>query len=108
MRKINFEKDANGTIDKSNEAEGFNGDLSEIARESVVPNDWKQPKEIQEDINNKQQLNDVMIRDSNPKFQENIEKQLMSSLQQHRKKHAQEKLINWHIYNAGKQTIIVL
>lgn len=51
---------------------------------------------------------DVMIRDSNPAFQQNVEKQLMESLKHKYEGENGKKLINWSIYNAGKQTIIVL
>ncbi len=52
-----------------------------------------------------------MIRDNNPAFQYNVEKRLLDSLTQKYNATTREKegkLINWSIYNAGKQTIIVL
>ena len=48
---------------------------------------------------------DIMLRDNNPLFQENVEGKVLNHLQ---KKGNKEKLINWSIYNNGKQTIIVL
>ena len=53
---------------------------------------------------------DIMIKDTNPVFQENVENQLLNSLREKSKGKgkAKAKLINWSIYNAGKQTIIVL
>ena len=54
---------------------------------------------------------DIMIKDTNPVFQENVENQLLNSLREKSKGDAggrKAKLINWSIYNAGKQTIIVL
>ena len=48
---------------------------------------------------------DIMLRDNNPLFQENVEGKVLNHLQ---KRGNKEKLINWSIYNNGKQTIIVL
>ena len=48
---------------------------------------------------------DIMLRDNNPLFQEKVEGKVLNHLQ---KKATREKLINWSIYNNGKQTIIVL
>ena len=56
-----------------------------------------------------QNSEDIMIRDPDPIFRENVEAKVMNSLQQKSKMAADgRKLINWNIYNAGQQTIIVL
>lgn len=54
-------------------------------------------------------MTDALIRDSNPAFQRTIESQLLDSLRLKSEDNGGDgKLINWSIYNAGKQTIIVL
>jgi hypothetical protein len=57
-------------------------------------------------------LEDVMIRDTNPNFQNRVEntvlKQLMEGNSGRQQKNGPGKLINWKIINQGRQTIIVL
>ena len=49
---------------------------------------------------------DIMLRDTNPYFQDKVEGKVLNHLQN--KPGKRDKLINWSIYNSGKQTIIVL
>ena len=54
---------------------------------------------------------DFMIRDPDPKFQENVERQIYDSLREKAARTSEDKrdkMINWNIINHGKQTIIVL
>lgn len=51
---------------------------------------------------------DIMLRDTNPYFQDKVEGKVLNHLLQKNPRSTKEKLINWSIYNSGKQTIIVL
>ena len=51
---------------------------------------------------------DLMVRDPNPGFRQNVEDSVMDSLRLKSDAESNGKLINWRIYNAGQQTIIVL
>lgn len=98
------------------ESQEFNGDLSESDREKLMllHNKSLMAAEEQEghqqlQLQQQEKMTDALIRDSNPAFQSTIESQLLDSLRLKSDKDSSNgKLINWSIYNAGKQTIIVL
>ena len=70
----------------------------------VKPEQYPRAQNTEKYIQSESTAEDIMVRDNNPYFQDKVEGKVLGHLQ----KKSKEKLINWSIYNSGKQTIIVL